>query len=52
MFVLAYDYWLLLAILADGRLYSSVGHGGASGYLAAMALWGLAPETMRPAALQ
>ena len=32
-------------------LYSSVGHGGASGYLAAMALWGLAPETMRPAAL-
>ena len=32
-------------------LYSSVGHGGASGYLAAMALWGLAPEQMRPAAL-
>ena len=32
-------------------LYSSVGHGGASGYLAAMALWGLAPEEMRPAAL-
>ena len=51
MFVLAYDYWLLLAILAMAVLYSSVGHGGASGYLAAMALWGLAPETMRPAAL-
>jgi len=32
-------------------LYSSVGHGGASGYLAAMALFGLAPETMRPAVL-
>lgn len=32
-------------------LYSSVGHGGASGYLAAMALFSLAPETMRPAAL-
>ncbi len=32
-------------------LYSSVGHGGASGYLAAMALLGVAPETMRPTAL-
>ena len=51
VFVFAYDYWLLLAILAMAVLYSSVGHGGASGYLAAMALWGLAPETMRPAAL-
>jgi hypothetical protein len=51
LFVLAYDYWLLIAILAMAVLYSSVGHGGASGYLAAMALWGLAPETMRPAAL-
>ena len=51
LFVLAYDYWLLAAILLMAVLYSSVGHGGASGYLAAMALWGLAPETMRPAAL-
>lgn len=51
LFVLAYDYWLLIAILVMAVLYSSVGHGGASGYLAAMALWGLAPETMRPAAL-
>ena len=51
LFVLAYDYWLLVAILVMAVLYSSVGHGGASGYLAAMALWGLAPETMRPAAL-
>mgnify|MGYP003746703679 CR=1 FL=1 len=49
--LLAYDYWLLAAILVMAILYSSVGHGGASGYLAAMALWGLAPETMRPAAL-
>jgi len=32
-------------------LYSSVGHAGASGYLAAMALCGLAPGVMRPAAL-
>jgi uncharacterized membrane protein YfcA len=32
-------------------LYSSVGHGGASAYLAAMAFFGVAPAAMRPAAL-
>jgi len=32
-------------------LFSSVGHGGASAYLAVMALLGVAPESMRPAAL-
>ena len=32
-------------------LYSSVGHAGASGYLAAMALLSIAPEVMRPTAL-
>nr|WP_241910457.1 sulfite exporter TauE/SafE family protein [Tamlana carrageenivorans] len=32
-------------------LYSSVGHGGASGYLALMALFSFAPETMKPTAL-
>ena len=32
-------------------LFSSVGHGGASGYLAAMALMAVAPASMRPAAL-
>lgn len=40
---------LLMAIAA--ALYSSVGHGGASAYLAIMALFSLAPETMRPTAL-
>ena len=38
-------------ILAAAMLYSSVGHAGASGYLAAMALFGLAPEEMKPTAL-
>ena len=44
---------LLLAalIFAAAVLYSSVGHAGASGYLAAMALFGLAPAEMKPAAL-
>jgi hypothetical protein len=39
----------VFAIVA--MLYSSVGHAGASGYLAAMALIGVAPEAMRPTAL-
>ena len=47
------DETLLLAalFLLVATLYSSVGHAGASGYLAAMALIGLAPEQMRPTAL-
>lgn len=47
------DQTLLLAglFLAVAVLYSSVGHAGASGYLAAMALVGLAPATMKPTAL-
>jgi uncharacterized membrane protein YfcA len=44
---------LLLAalFLAAGILYSSVGHAGASAYLAAMALVGVSQATMRPTAL-
>lgn len=32
-------------------LYAAVGHGGASGYLALMALYGVVPEEMKPTAL-
>lgn len=32
-------------------LYASVGHGGASGYLALMALFSLSPQVMKPTAL-
>ena len=42
---------LTLCIFIAAVVYSSVGHGGASAYLAAMALFGVAPETMRPASL-
>jgi len=42
---------LLALITLAAALYSSVGHGGASGYLAAMALLGVAPLVMKPAAL-
>jgi hypothetical protein len=47
------DNDLLLGALffAAAVLYSSVGHGGGSGYLAAMALLGVAPAMMRPTAL-
>lgn len=44
-------FFLAILIFAAGLLYSSVGHAGASGYLAAMALFGLAPEVMKPTAL-
>lgn len=43
--------WLAALFLIVATLYSSVGHAGASGYLAAMALLGFAPEQMRPTAL-
>lgn len=40
-----------LSIAAAAALYSSVGHGGASAYIALMAIAGLAPDEVRPAAL-
>ena len=42
---------LFLAIGVIAFLYSSVGHAGASGYIAVMALWGLTPIVIRPTAL-
>jgi uncharacterized membrane protein YfcA len=42
---------LFLAIGLIALLYSSVGHAGASGYIATMTLFGLAPTIIRPTAL-
>jgi hypothetical protein len=42
-------FLVLLFIVAF--LYASVGHGGASGYLALMALFSMSPAVMRPTAL-
>jgi len=42
-------FYVLIFITAV--LYSSVGHGGASGYLAIMALFAVSPENMRASAL-
>lgn len=41
----------VLLFLVVALLYSSVGHAGASGYLAVMAVLGTAPGAMRPTAL-
>lgn len=41
----------LLALFAVAFLYASIGHGGASGYLAVMALFGIAPQHMKSAVL-
>ncbi|MBL7700386.1 MAG: sulfite exporter TauE/SafE family protein [Chitinophagaceae bacterium] len=40
-----------IALFVIAFLYASVGHGGASGYLALMAIWGVAPDVMKPSAL-
>jgi uncharacterized membrane protein YfcA len=42
-------FYLILFIVAF--LYAAVGHGGASGYLALMAIYGIAPDVMKPTAL-
>jgi uncharacterized protein len=42
---------LVAAFLAAAALYSSVGHGGASAYLAVMGFAGMAPAEMKPIAL-
>lgn len=42
-------FFSLLPIVAF--LYAAVGHGGASGYLALMSLFSIAPQTMKPTAL-
>jgi uncharacterized protein len=44
-----YFFYSLLFLVAF--LYASVGHGGASGYLALMGLFEFAPEVMKPTAL-
>ena len=45
------EIFFFILLPAVAFLYASVGHGGASGYLALMALFSFAPEVMRPTAL-
>ena len=43
--------FLAVCIFIVAMMYASVGHGGASGYLAVMALFSLHPEALKPTAL-
>ncbi len=45
------DYFLGLGLFVGAVLYTSVGHGGASAYIAIMSLFGLSPATIKPTAL-
>jgi uncharacterized membrane protein YfcA len=46
------DTWILAwGILLIAFLYSSVGHAGASGYIAVMALCSIPPQEIRPVTL-
>jgi uncharacterized membrane protein YfcA len=45
------DLLFLILLLIVALLYSSVGHGGASGYIALMTIWGIEVATVRSTAL-
>jgi uncharacterized membrane protein YfcA len=47
----SFEILIVLAIFVVAILYSSVGHGGASGYLAVMAFFAVLPNVTRPTAL-
>ena len=51
IFKIEYVYIFLLILPVVSFLYASVGHGGASGYLALMAIFSVTPELMKPTAL-
>jgi len=51
IFKIEYIYIFLLILPIVSFLYASVGHGGASGYLALMAIFSVTPELMKPTAL-
>ncbi|MGL5736142.1 MAG: sulfite exporter TauE/SafE family protein, partial [Beijerinckiaceae bacterium] len=51
MALLTPEFLLPLSLFLGALLYTSVGHAGASAYIAAMALLGTAPAVMRPTAL-
>lgn len=47
----SFDVWMLILMGFISLLYASVGHGGASGFIAVMALWSMPTNTMRVIAL-
>ncbi len=51
LFNFEYSWIFLTTLPIVSFMYAAVGHGGASGYLALMTLFGFLPETMKPTAL-
>ncbi len=51
IFDIEHSIVFLIILPVVSFLYASVGHGGASGYLALMALFSISPEVMKPTAL-
>ena len=51
IFKIEYVYIFLLILPVVSFLYASIGHGGATGYLALMAIFSVTPELMKPTAL-
>lgn len=51
IFDIEHSILFLVILPVVSFLYASVGHGGASGYLALMALFSVSPEIMKPTAL-
>ena len=52
MLFLENSVWIFIVVLPlVAFMYAAIGHGGASGYLALMALFSFAPELMKPTAL-
>lgn len=47
----SFDVWMVILMGFISLLYASVGHGGASGFIAVMALWSIPTNTMRVTAL-
>lgn len=47
----SFDVWMVILMGFISLLYASVGHGGASGFIAVMALWAMPTNTMRVIAL-
>src|SRR5687767_12396742 len=45
------EVYFIILITIVAFLYASVGHGGASGYLALMVIFGVAPAAMKSSAL-
>jgi len=51
MIIMDYSWFLPVVLMIVAFLYASIGHGGASGYLAIMALFNTSPENMRSSIL-